>query len=190
MPGSIALMKPNSSGKTLFPRCDLEGCFLLLWLAPVNVQFFTNRGVTPTTPARRRRHRKMPRIDASSSSTMWRTGSFRPARGRADWSCSRQPGLPDAARPARRRGPLSGRRAASRLPVAPGCGFPRSRSRSRIRGFPAIGAAGCVPAARAAACGRLARAASARHRGRPRAGAARGEWLELGQEFALRNPRT
>jgi hypothetical protein len=42
-----------------------------------------------------RRHRDTPRIDASSSSTMWRTGSFRPARRRADWSCSRQPGLPD-----------------------------------------------------------------------------------------------
>src|SRR5580704_6270177 len=43
----------------------------------------------------RRSHIETPRIDASSSSTMWRTGSFRPARGRADWSCSRQPGLPD-----------------------------------------------------------------------------------------------
>jgi hypothetical protein len=27
MPGSTVLMKPNSSGKTLFARCDLEGCW-------------------------------------------------------------------------------------------------------------------------------------------------------------------
>ena len=26
VPGSTVLMKPNSSGKTLFARCDLEGC--------------------------------------------------------------------------------------------------------------------------------------------------------------------
>jgi hypothetical protein len=27
MPGSTVLVKPNSSGKTLFARCDLEGCW-------------------------------------------------------------------------------------------------------------------------------------------------------------------
>jgi hypothetical protein len=112
------------------------------------------------------------------------------AAGSRGWRTQPYPRL------ARRRGWLSGRPAASRLPVAPGCRFPPSRSRSRLRGFPAIGAAGCVPAAHAAACERPARAASGRHRGRPRAGAARGEWrarLELGQEFgdvaALRRKR-
>jgi hypothetical protein len=39
--------------------------------------------------------RRMPRIDASTSSIPCRTRSSRPARSRADWSWRRQPGLAD-----------------------------------------------------------------------------------------------